>query len=261
MYQPTLGRFSSRDPLAEDGVDVLTDTGFYSGRLTAMRANPWSYGGNWDHPYAYARNNPCRYIDPSGMLTVEPLGSNLSPKCGQSAWIEWDFVLAKKAPCDGYIVQQIDARCTIDDCCNCPKSSPLKPDLTFWEAWFVNKGDRLISDLMAGRTTFTDTSTKPVRDKKCGTDSSSGTIKFFCMTTTGDLGKPGMPNAMSGWKFLAVYGTGDCKTTTGAMPTTDQRPPWWNNVPIESASRWFSVYWNCCCHDKSDFIQVDASPK
>jgi hypothetical protein len=41
MYQPTLGRFLSRDPLSETGVDVLTDTGFYGDRLAAMRANPW----------------------------------------------------------------------------------------------------------------------------------------------------------------------------------------------------------------------------
>jgi hypothetical protein len=58
MYQPTLGRFLSRDPLSENGVDVLTDTGFYSNRLAAMSANPWFYGGNRAHPYVYARNNP-----------------------------------------------------------------------------------------------------------------------------------------------------------------------------------------------------------
>ncbi len=67
MYQPTLGRFLSRDPLSENGVDVLTDTGFYSDRLAAMNANPWYYGGNWEHPYVYARNNPLRYTDPSGL--------------------------------------------------------------------------------------------------------------------------------------------------------------------------------------------------
>ena len=107
MYQPTLGRFLSRDPLSATGVDVLTDTGFYSDRLAAMSADPWYYGGNWENAYVYARNNPFRYIDPSGMLTVIPLASNLNPSCGQNGWIQWDFKLDKPAPCDGYIVQQI----------------------------------------------------------------------------------------------------------------------------------------------------------
>ena len=37
MYQPTWGRFLSRDPLSVNGVDVLSDTGFYSNRLAAMK--------------------------------------------------------------------------------------------------------------------------------------------------------------------------------------------------------------------------------
>jgi RHS repeat-associated protein len=68
MYQPTLGRFLSRDPLSATGVDVLTDTGFYGERLAAMLANPWYYGGNWSHAYVYAGNNPILYVDPSGLV-------------------------------------------------------------------------------------------------------------------------------------------------------------------------------------------------
>ena len=70
MYQPTLGRFLSRDPISTHSVDVLTDTGFYSDRLAAMSASPWYYGGNWENTYVYARNNSLRYVDPSGMVSV-----------------------------------------------------------------------------------------------------------------------------------------------------------------------------------------------
>jgi hypothetical protein len=88
MYHPTLGRFLSRDPLSATGVDVLTDTGLYSDRLAAMSADPWFYGGNWEHPYAYAGNNPVRYVDPSGLYASPGYGHFCGPRRGQ----EWDRI-------------------------------------------------------------------------------------------------------------------------------------------------------------------------
>lgn len=67
MYQQTLGRFQSRDPLAENGMDVMTDTGFFGDRLAAMRANPWYYGGNGGNLYTYVDNNPVNFTEPSGL--------------------------------------------------------------------------------------------------------------------------------------------------------------------------------------------------
>ncbi len=49
MYMPQLARFSARDPLSETGVELLRSVPSFSP----------------EHPYAYARNNPVRYVDPS----------------------------------------------------------------------------------------------------------------------------------------------------------------------------------------------------
>jgi hypothetical protein len=68
MYQPSLARFQSRDPLSGNGIDLLTDTGFHSNRLAAMRADAWFYGGNSEPQYAYARANPVNWSDPSGLF-------------------------------------------------------------------------------------------------------------------------------------------------------------------------------------------------
>jgi RHS repeat-associated protein len=70
MYQPTLGRFLSRDPLGEGGVDVLYDNNEFGDWLTEMR-----------NTYGYVSNNPVRYVDPTGLLSIDvPLG--LTPETG-----------------------------------------------------------------------------------------------------------------------------------------------------------------------------------
>jgi hypothetical protein len=99
MYQPTLGRFLSRDPLAGSGVDVLTDTGFYSDRLAAMSADPWFYGGNWDNPYVYAANNPVRFVDPSGFNSQSAGAGCPCAGCSPSAYTKYieQFLAAVKS--------------------------------------------------------------------------------------------------------------------------------------------------------------------
>jgi hypothetical protein len=88
MYQPTLGRFLSRDPLSEHGVFAFSGAGFYAERAEEMNSDPWYYGGNWEHPYVYARNNPVLYVDPSGLkvflrcFPVYRLGIKLGVHCG-----------------------------------------------------------------------------------------------------------------------------------------------------------------------------------
>lgn len=57
MYQPTLGRFLSQDPLGPDGVDVLFDNNAYGAALDRMR-----------NLYGYCGNNPMNCVDPSGLV-------------------------------------------------------------------------------------------------------------------------------------------------------------------------------------------------
>jgi RHS repeat-associated protein len=59
MYQPTLGSFLSRDPLGQDGVDVLYDNNWFGAALDRMQ-------------YAYCGNNPANCVDPSGQTPAYP---------------------------------------------------------------------------------------------------------------------------------------------------------------------------------------------
>lgn len=61
MYQLTLGRFLSRDPLRQDGVEVLYDNNPFGDHLTEMR-----------NLYGYVGNNPVNRVDPSGLYAVDP---------------------------------------------------------------------------------------------------------------------------------------------------------------------------------------------
>jgi hypothetical protein len=258
MLSPTLGRFLSRDLLSADGTYIVAGAGGYAERIGAMSADPWYYAGNSEHPYVYARNNPARYVDPSGKMSISVLSTNVDAAiaCGARDWIKWDFELNKNAPCDGYIVQQIDVRCTVTNCLmRCPDSSPAKPDFTYWEAWFVKENEKLPLD----RGEFTDQAFYTTTKNTCGNYSTNGAVKFFCLKTTGDLGRPGRPNPKSGWNVQAAYGSGLCRTGAGDIPSTGAKPKWWDDPEIESASRWFSVVWNCCCKDGD--VDFDARPK
>ena len=61
MLSPLLGLFLSRDLLSAEGNPmVLYDNNSFGRRLDGMR----------EQAYAYAKNNPVRYTDPSGLKTL-----------------------------------------------------------------------------------------------------------------------------------------------------------------------------------------------
>src|SRR5262245_61903011 len=71
MYMPTLNRFTARDPLSADGVDVIPNTGWFGQRLDAMRRSARGAGPGGDlNLYRYVGNNPTGLVDPSGLFFI-----------------------------------------------------------------------------------------------------------------------------------------------------------------------------------------------
>lgn len=203
--------------------------------------------------YQYVRSNPVANGDPSGKLTVQPLGNNLDIQCGEQASARWSFVLDGSPPCDGYIVQKVEVRCTVKHCANCPRHSSSEPTFSYWEAWPVKRPGTV------GSTAPTiDTFLAVARSRRCGNYSQWGTVKFFCKSTTGDLGTPGHGRL---WRTGRKYGRGACQTTPGNLPSTGKEPSWWNgpNVVQGPAYRWGSVFWKCC--PGCNVVVADADPK
>ncbi len=81
MYQPTLGRFLSRDPLSADGVDVISNTGWFGERLEAMRDQYRAPSSDDRDLYRYVSNNPVMFVDPSGLSAENPGWVCLNKNC------------------------------------------------------------------------------------------------------------------------------------------------------------------------------------
>jgi hypothetical protein len=163
--------------------------------------------------------------------------------CGQRN-VQWIFSLGKPAPADGYIVQKVERS---EFVATCPDVAfgPAAPLPTFWEAWFVKKGAKL--EWMAATMKYTDGNTRPARPGTNGTDSATGTIKFFSKATTGDLGVDSVAPAdpKSDW------GPGKVPNS-GALPSTSTEPSWWAGTSVEGpANRGVWASWNCCDADKT----------
>jgi hypothetical protein len=157
---------------------------------------------------------------------------------------QWKFELDAGAPCNGFIVQQIDV---YEDIRACDKDPPTKlpatPVNTYWESWAVKKGARRSWD--TARDGYTDGSMRPSQDSRCGMSAAVGTIKFFCKVTTGDLGDVNTPSTDPNSKWAPGKAP-----TSGALPSTTDKPTWWDNAPTAGpATRKASMDW-CCCTDR-----------
>jgi Domain of unknown function (DUF4157) len=187
-------------------------------------------------------------------LTVTPNGALFKGDCGNYRK-RWIFELSAAAPEDGYIVQQVDL---YEDIKDCPGFAVClaNPTLTFWEAWFVKKGDTL--QHIHSSVGWTDQATRGPADKKTGDHAAIGEIKFYKKSVTGDLGKEDVLSSdpKSDWK----PGTKGGVPLSGWLPSTKSKPSWWSSAPTEGPKnrRAYSA-WRCCGSDR-DFNIINAEP-
>jgi RHS repeat-associated protein len=207
-------------------------------------------------------------LDPSGMITVNyqyqlPGKNDPNPvPCDEAYVVEWDFVLNNTPSANGcvpyttkngttiggYIVQEVQLTCKEAPCeyINCvPKKCNLAnapaQTTTFYEAWEVP---------MNG-TTATDQATYNPRKNKCYDLTATGTIKFICAHTSGDL--------RSQWGTAPL--PSPCGQVNHAGIGTGSRPLWWNNsnLPEKPGSR-SAHFTSQCCGGKSDFVNATYVP-
>lgn len=210
--------------------------------------------------FRYNRNCPLTLLDPSGELTIEHESSNLSVKCGESAFIQWKITLDIPAPCDGYIVQKVEVRC---DGARCPceefKTYPAAPDTVFFEAWkvFEKRSEPTTSDPDIP-SPYWDRARHRAQKDTCGYASQTGEVKFFCEDKThpaangvgtGNLGTNVVPGL---WRARLTHGSKCPVDTLDAVSTkSNPEPAFWSGTPVESGQsppndRFLTVDWVCC---------------
>jgi RHS repeat-associated protein len=225
--------------------DVETELYYYRTRyldpavgrfLTRDALGIWGDPLNLGAATTYVGNNPWVNRDPHGDITVKRISFTKKPCGGVEA--KWTFSLDKAAKCDGYIVQENKYK---DEIAKCNKKAK-KSEQHFWESWTVKKGKKQSWDTI--RDKWTDMVRMPSRPNTCGEWEIRGTIKFFCVGKTGDLGdfnkKPKKPN--DGWGPGAM-------PWSGALPSTTQKPKWWDKPSDggeKSGTRDAGAEWDCC---------------
>jgi len=112
-YNPSTGRWPSRDPLEERGGMNL---------------------------YCFDKNDGINVIDKDGRVTITKSGPAVTTTCGGYSV---SFILQETGNQTGYIVQEV----TMDDWFNACGGPPLKVRLHVWEAWPVSGNNPSITDV------------------------------------------------------------------------------------------------------------------
>jgi RHS repeat-associated protein len=121
-YSPTLGRWTSLDPLGSEGGST--------------------------NLYLYLNDSAPSHVDPEGLrptiVTVKSLGKPFYGVCGSFAWLV-KFELNEKSVAGGWIIQEVQSDMKVEDCkgnvCKPPKGKRGgEVHLHYLEAWPVKPG-------------------------------------------------------------------------------------------------------------------------
>jgi hypothetical protein len=163
----------------------------------------------------------------------------------------FNFRLDKPAPQDGYIVQQVKWKDTINGKSN---------GETFWEAWLVKKDQTEVTAVQNKISKATDSSSHASIPDSEGIYEVTGTIKFFYKSTTGNLGDTGQspvvtPDENSGFGFANQAGK------SGRVFSTVKEPTWWKEMSAngeKTGSRTVIRKWDNCTLNELD---ITPAPK
>lgn len=163
------------------------------------------------------------YVPPAGTVpasaqypTVRTLyGGPKDLGCGGIEWLV-EFRLPKKAPNDGWIIQQVDRSYDIRKKDNSVADPKLNaPKKTYWEAWPVKKGAVLTANRFSptsdGRT-YDDSYDQPTRAGLKGSFKVVGLVKFFEV------------------KLPADFIKNNPDTRALDLHSTIKRPPFWDDT-------------------------------
>ena len=187
-------------------------------------------------------------------LKVNPHGTFTKGSCGQYEKF-WIFELASPAPEDGYIVQQVDL---YEDFKTCPMTAVdlLNPTFTFWEAWWLQRGDK--RQHIHSKVGFTDRAALDAHPNQSASHAAIGTIKFFKKSVTGDLGKENVVTSDPAitWRPGNQGGV----QLSGWLPSTSSPPAWWGNSTEGPEKRYAYSDWYCCGTPAKQWSTSSARP-
>jgi hypothetical protein len=167
FYNPSTGRWLSRDPMAE-------------------RAAP--------NLMAFKGNDLIDKIDRDGRITVTPVLPWTVTHCGNYI-VAWSFTLDRPAPSDGYIVQKVTTR---EEYSTCGGNSP-RTESAFWEAFFVPAGSSTPEgQLNPIGISYTDKDSFLHPFPTWGWHAVRGELKFFTIDEIGEIQESGFESGRVG---------------------------------------------------------------